>query len=80
MTESDLKKELSVIFNVYDKDKDGRLNVTELRGMMNAINHRKSHDKDRFKTSDMFLLMSRMQKAEETGLTKEDLYQLYKSI
>ena len=80
MTESDLKKELTAIFNKYDKDKDGCLNVDELRDMMNAISQRKHNNKDRFKAVDMSRLMSRMEKGGETGLTKEDLYQFYKSI
>jgi Ca2+-binding EF-hand superfamily protein len=50
-SEAEMKRELNMIFDIYDKDGDGRLNMVELRTMINTIYSRKTGKEGRFSRS-----------------------------
>lgn len=79
-TEAQLRKDLDEIFDRYDCDKNGRLNVPELRNLLNSLEKRKTGKDNRYSLAEIQQFMYLVDKSGEMSLTKEAFYNFYKKI
>ena len=64
-----MRAEVDKVFDMYDKDKDGKLDVFELRMMLNEISRKKG--KDIFTVDEVRYLMSNNDSSGDITLEKD---------
>lgn len=73
-----MRKMLDKLFDEYDLDKDGMLNVEQVQNMMNTIYYKLKGRKISFKKWQVMRVMAKNDKNGDINLDKEEFYEFYK--
>lgn len=73
-----MKVVLNSIFDKYDVDKSGTIDIKEFRTLINEISEKKTGEKQRYSEDDIRDMFYRLCRSSSYEIDREEFYNLYK--